>query len=146
MEKIAALEAILKDDNRSPRDRAIARAALDKAKAIGTGADTDAETFPPSPVDLPEAVQLLAALGKKNIGEVSEDEWVTYFVKNHTHPAEALIREWRFFVAPDERMLELLTGQDYARGLRWYWETILKTCGGREDVKSHARRQLAALL
>lgn len=146
MEKFAALEAILRDGTRSPRDRAIARAALDKAKAIETGIETDAEIIPGPMVDLPEAVQLLAALGKKYIGEVSGDEWVTYFAKNHTHPSEALICEWNFFVAPDARALWLLTGlEDHVAGLRWWWETSLATCGERADVRAFALRQLAAL-
>lgn len=141
MDKFAALEAILKDENRSLRDKDIARAALDKAQACVK----DAEIIPAPMVELPETQRLLAALGKRHVMEISESEWESYFAKNHSLPSEALIREWRYFVPPSERMPWLLNGGDRVAGLWWYWKTILDTCGGREDVKSHARRQLAAL-
>ena len=112
-----ALQMVLIDENRSARDKAIGKVALDKAKAIEkgieTGVETGAEIIPIPIIEPPEAGQMLAALGKKHIAKISEDEWMSSFAKNHTTPSEVLIREWRFRVAPDEGMPELLTGQDH---------------------------------
>ena len=142
MNRTEALSEVLQDPTRSERDRAIAFRALQAANA----STTDAGTILAPMVELPEAQRMLAALGKKHIAEVTEDDWQAYFAKNpHASASGELIREWRYWVAPDERTLWLLTGQDHGGGLQWYWKTILDTCGGREDVKSHAWRELAAL-
>jgi hypothetical protein len=122
---------ILDNPAASPGDRARARAAL--------GAEVPTETV------LAEAGHMLAALGKKHVSEITENEWMNYFAKNHAPPSEQLIREWRYFVPPDDRALELLTGQDRIGGLRWYWQTILSTAVERADVKAHARARLAEL-
>jgi hypothetical protein len=95
--------------------------------------------------ELPEARHMLATLGKGHVREITQDEWMAFFAKNHAPASEQLIREWRYFVPPDDRALELLTGQDRIGGLRWYWQTILSTAGERADVKSHARERLAEL-
>ncbi len=127
-----SLEIIVNDPHSTAEERAIA------ARELGGG------QFLPD-TELPEAQVMLAALGKKHIREISEDDWVNHFAKNHAPASEELIREWRFFVAPNERTLWLLTNQDHVGGLRWYWQTILETCGKREDVKAHARGRLQEL-
>ena len=127
-----SLEQILHDPYSTPEEREIATRELGGAQFLP---DTE----------LPEAQGMLAALGKKHVSEITEEAWVNYFAQNHTSASEEFVREWRFFVPPDERTLELLTGQDYAGSLRWYWKTILDTCGKREDVKAHARGRLKEL-
>jgi len=141
MNRTEALLEVLRDDSRSGADKNVARAALDSAQASAT----DAEIIPAPMVELPEAQRMLAALGKKHVMEISEGEWESHFDKNHSLPSETLIREWRYFVPPSERMLWLLNGGDRVAGLQWYWKTVLDTCGGREDVKAHVWRQLSAL-
>jgi hypothetical protein len=125
------LKNILDNPAASPEGRARARAAL--------GAELPVET------DLPEAQHMLAILRKRHVMEITEDDWMAYFAKNYAPASEELIREWRYFVPPDERALELLTGQDHIGGLRWYWQTVLSTAGERADVKAHARARLAEL-
>ncbi|MGB6499418.1 MAG: hypothetical protein WBF09_20645 [Candidatus Acidiferrum sp.] len=124
------LKHILDNPAASPEGRARARAAL--------GVEMP-ET------ELPEAQRMLASLGKKHVSEITEDAWMAYFAKNHAPASEELIREWRYFVPPDDRTLELLTGQDRIGGLRWWWQTTLETCGERADVKALARERLAEL-
>src|SRR5258708_5091633 len=127
-----SLEIIVNDPHSTAEERAIAARELGGVQV-------------PSDTELPEAQVMLAALGKKHIREISEDDWVNHFAKNHAPASEELIREWRFFVAPNERTLWLLTNQDHVGGLRWYWQTILSTSGERLDVRAHALARLAEL-
>lgn len=125
------LKHILDNPAASPEGRARARAVL--------GLELPVETA------LPEAQHMLATLRKKHVREIAEDEWVSYFAKNYAPASEELIREWRYFVPPDDRALELLTGEDRIGGRRWYWQTVLNTAGERADVIANAKERLAEL-
>jgi hypothetical protein len=128
-----SLEQIVRDPHSTPQERETA------ALELGGGPQFTADT------ELPEAKRMLAVLGKEHVREITENEWESYFAKGHAPASEELIGEWRFFVPPDERMLELLTGQDHVGGLRWWWQYTLDHCGKREDVKAHALARLAEL-
>ena len=127
-----SLEIIVNDRYSTPEEREFA------ARELG-GVPLSADT------ELPEAHRMLATLRNARISEVSEADWVNYFSQNHAPASEELIREWRYFVPPDTRTLELLTGQDHVEGLRWYWETTLSAAGERADVRAHALARLAEL-
>ena len=127
-----SLEIIVNDPHSTAEEREIATRELGGAQFLP---DTE----------LPEAQRMLAALRKAHISEVSEADWVNYFSQNHAPASENLIREWRYFVPPDARTLELLTGQDHVGGLRWYWQNILSAAGERLDVRAHALARLAEL-
>jgi len=127
-----SLEIIVNDPHSTAEERAIA------ARELGVGQFT-------VDTELPEALRMLATLGKKHIGEVSEDDWTNYFSKGHSLASEELIREWRFFVPPNDKILELLTGEDHIGGLRWHWESTLAICGERADVKAYALARLQEL-
>lgn len=137
MEKLAALEAILKDDSRSPRDKAIARAALDKAKAIERGVETDAITEPTKTTAAyqeltPDSLTMLQALGKRHLRDISEDAFVLY--AHHFDPRfkQELCRQWREWVCPDDAFLDLI-GLSRAG----YWRTIYDHAKS-EDVRLNA--------
>jgi len=127
-----SLEIIVNDRYSTPEEREFAARELGGAQFLP---DTE----------LPEAQVMLATLRKAHISEISEADWVNYFSQNHAPASEELIREWRYFVPPDTRTLELLTGQDHVEGLRWYWETTLSAAGERADVRAHALARLAEL-
>ena len=127
-----SLEQILHDPYSTPEERESATRELGGAQFLP---DTE----------LAEAQVMLGTLGKKHLSEVSEDDWVNHFAKNHAPASEELIREWRYSVAPDARTLELLTGQDHVGGLRWYWQSTLDAAGERLDVRAHALARLAEL-
>ncbi len=127
-----SLEIIVNDRYSTPEEREFAARELGGAQFLP---DTE----------LPEAQVMLATLRKAHISEISEADWVNYFSQNHAPASEELIREWRYFVPPDPRTLEILTGQDHISGLRWYWQTVLSAAGERLDVRAHALARLAEL-
>jgi hypothetical protein len=121
MEKIDALEAVLRDPSRSQRDKDIARAALDARQASSTDAAVSelVSTAGPHQELSPDSKSMLLALGKGHLREISEDEFAHYTKNFGLSHKQDLCRQWREWVCPDDEILDLI-GLTRAN----YWQII----------------------
>lgn len=136
MNKLEALTAVLQDPSRSREEKEIAARALRSVNA-----STDAEPAITAYQELTQDSQMmLQALCKKHLRGISEADFERYAHDFDPCFKELLCRQWREWVCPDDDFLNLI-GLSRTN----YWRTIYDHAKS-EDVKAHARRQLAALL
>ena len=122
------LQSIIDDPGSTAEERAAARSRLNSA-AIGE----EPPTFSP------RAQEMLRALGKTHIRDVSEDEWLRYIQQRGLTLRDPLVMERAEWVLPDERFMEL-TGWTP----RTYWRWVLDRATS-PQVRENALKELGLL-
>ncbi len=123
------LEAILNDPASTPEEKAAAQ------KALGTQAD---------PIAVHDDTRaMLAALNVARIEDLKEEIYERYCVAHFVKQTDPIVREFRYWIAPDDSTLELI-----GMTRRDYWTAIHEAAkaASRSDAQAHARRELETQL
>jgi hypothetical protein len=122
------LQAVIDDPASTEQEKAAAQAALDSQA---------------DPIPIHEQTSwMLQQLGRERIEDLTEADYEKFCVAHCVKQTDPIVREFRYWIAPGDSMLELI-GMTRAE-----WWTAIRNqtiTANREDAQAHARRKLKEL-
>jgi hypothetical protein len=92
----------------------------------------------------PEALEMLRALGKHDLRDVTDEDWSRYAAQHGIVGCEALCTEYWQWNLPDQDVLELISGKQGSRARVEHWESVRRTMADRH-VQANAASEIELL-
>ena len=91
-----------------------------------------------------DAAEMLRAIGKNHLRDVTNDEWARYGFQHGLTGREALCAEYWQCHLPDQAFLELISGKEGLQAQVEHWESVRRTTAD-FHTQIYAERQIKLL-